>query len=162
LQQRHGKEREQLARNGKKVTRRHYKRQAYEAILHGLANELIAMALQHQAMIVVEDLNIQVKGKRVVSRFRKLDRYLEYKCALAGVPFRHVYAAWSSMICHKCGEKMERDDRVVTCPHCGYVGHSDDNAAVNIARRALYKKKDWTNHFEFHRSFKNIGTFQTK
>jgi hypothetical protein len=154
LQIRHGKEREVLARNGKRVTKRHYKRKAYDAILHGLVNELIAMAQKHQLGIAVEDLNIQVKGSRVVSRFRKLDKFLEYKCKLAGVPFRRVFAAYSSMICHKCGADMKRSDRVVVCTECGYEGHSDDNAAVNIARRPLYRKKDWNGGYrEFHRSF---------
>ena len=162
LQIKHGREREHLARNGKKVTRRYYKRKAYENILHGLANCLITMAREYQATIVVEDLNIQVRGSRVVSRFRKLDKILQYKCRLAGVPFRSVFAAYSSMICHRCGALMERDDRLVTC-ECGYQGHSDDNAAVNIARRALYRKKDWAGGYrEFHRSFANTSTFETE
>lgn len=157
LQIRHGKQREKLMRDGQTVTRTHYKRQAYDAILHGLANELIALAEQHQAGIVVEDLNIQVRGSRVVSRFRKLDKFLEYKCKLAGVPFRRVFAAYSSMICHQCGGDVERNDRHVVCTECGYEGHSDDNAAVNIARRALYRKKDWIGGYrEFHRNFMHI------
>jgi len=161
LQIKHGKERERLARNGKKITRRHYKRRAYDNILHSLANILIDMALESRAQIVLEDLSIQVKGGRVVSRFRKLDKILGYKCKLAGVPIRSVFAAYSSMICHKCGGMMNRDDRLVTCPHCGYEGHSDDNAAVNIARRALYRKKDWEKrggYKSFHRSFANDST----
>jgi len=165
LQIKHGRERERRARNGKIVTKRHYKRKAYENILHCLANDLIAKAQGAQAQIVVEDLNIQVRGSRVTSRFRKLDRILEYKCALAGVPFRRVFAAYSSMICHKCGELMDRDNRVVVCKHCGYHGHSDDNAAVNIARRAMYRKADWEGkggYRAFHRSFENIGSLQAK
>jgi putative transposase len=154
LQQKHGKQREHMARNGQQITKTHYKQKAYDAILHSLANTLIDMARSKQAGIVVEDLNVQVKGSRVVSRFRKLDHILEYKCKLAGVPFRRVFAAYSSMICHCCGGDMERDDRVVTCCECGYIGHSDDNAAVNIARRAMYRKADWQGGYrEFHRSF---------
>lgn len=155
---RHGREREHRSRSGRRVTKRHYKRKAYEAILHGLVNRIIKMAQENQAQIVVEDLGIQVKGSRVVSRFRKLDRYFEYKCKMLGVPFRHVFAAYSSMICHVCGEMMDRDNRAVTC-QCGYAGHSDDNAAVNIARRALYKKKQWQDrggYKAFHKSFKEV------
>jgi putative transposase len=154
LQIKHGRERERKARNGQRITKRDYKRKAYDNILHCLANDLIAMAQKHQAGIVVEDLNVRVRGGRVVSRFRKLDRILDYKCELAGVPFRRVFAAYSSVICHRCGEDLERDDRRVECASCGYVGHSDDNAAVNIARRALYRKADWKGGYrEFHRSF---------
>jgi len=164
LQIKHGIERERLAKNGKRVTKRHYKRQAYEEILHCLVNRLISIAIEHQAGIVVENLdNIRVKGKRVQSRFRKLDRYLEYKCILEGVPFRRVFAAYSSMICHKCGELLDRDDRDVDCNSCGYSGHSDDNAAVNIARRVLYRKRDWKDGYRaFHRSFANTSTLQAE
>lgn len=115
LQIKHGKERERLARNGRRITKRHYKRQAYDNILHCLVNELIECAVKHQAQIVFEDLGIQVKGSRVVSRFRKMDKFMGYKCKLMGVPFRSVFAAYSSVICHKCGEDMARDDRVVSC-----------------------------------------------
>jgi len=156
LQIKHGRERERRARNGKRVTWRHYGRKSYENILHVLANQLIDMAQEHQAQILVEDISIQVKGKRVVSRFRKLDRILEYKCRLAGVPYRSVFAAYSSMICPRCGEMMNRDNRHVECNDCGYEGHSDDSAAVNIARRALYRKNDWKEnggYKAFHRSF---------
>jgi len=158
LQQQHGHIREYLSKKGQKVTKTHYKRQAYDNILHGLANTLIDLAIEHKAQVVVEDLSIQVRGGRVVSRFRKLDKILAYKCKLAGVPFRSVFAAWSSTICPMCGELMDRDDRFVSCPHCGYSGHSDDSAAINIARRAFYKKADWENHFAFHRSFANLST----
>jgi putative transposase len=159
LQIKHGREREKKQRNGKTVTVRDYKLKSYDQILHTIANDIIAMAKGHRAGIVVEDLGIQVKGGRVVSRFRKLDRILEYKCNLAGVPFRHVFAAYSSVICHQCGEDLTRggrdDYQHVWCTHCGYDGHSDDNAAVNIARRALYKKAAWSGGYrEFHRSFR--------
>jgi putative transposase len=160
LQIKHGRERERLARGGKRVTWRHYKTRAYDNILHALANNLVEMAKARQAGVVIENLNVQVRGGRVKSRFRKFGNILEYKCRLVGVPFRRVFAAWSSMICHKCGETMERDDRLVTCPACGYEGHSDDNAAVNIARRAMYRKRDWAGGYrEFHRSFANVGGF---
>jgi len=164
LQIKHGREREVKARNGKMVTRRDYKTKAYNAILHTLANLLIEKALDSKAQIVLESLNIQVKGGRVVSRFKKLQKYIEYKAKLVGVPTREVFAAYSSMICHKCGAMMERDDRKVTCG-CGYEGHSDDNAAVNIARRALYKKANWEkkgSYKAFHRSFANASTFTTE
>ena len=154
LQIKHGQEREVKARNGKLVTRRDYKTKSYDNILHCIANTLIEKALSSKAMIVLEDLNIQVKGSRIVSRFRKLDNILQYKGNLAGVPVRSVFPARSSIICHKCGGDMERDDRLVVCTECGHQDHSDDNAAVNIARRAMYKKADWKGGYrEFHRSF---------
>jgi len=160
LQIKHGKERERLSRQGKPITWRHYKRRAYDNILQCLANQLIEMALENQAGIVVEDLsNIKVRGKRVRSRFRKLDNMLCYKCKIAGIPYRTTFAAYSSQICHKCGELLRRDNRRVECLHCGYVGHSDDNAAVNIARRALYHKAEWKDrggYRGFHQAFAKL------
>jgi len=161
LQIKHGREREGKQHNGKVVTKRHYRTKAYDNILHSLVNVLIEKALENQAQIVTEDLNIQVRGGRVKSRFRKMGRILEYKCKLKGVPLRSVFAAWSSIICHRCGEKGNREDRNFSCT-CGHQGHSDDNAAVNIARRALYCKADWQSHFEFHKSFANVASLETK
>jgi hypothetical protein len=159
LQIQHGKERERLAKSGRKITYRHYKRQAYDNILHCIVNKLVEIAKEYQAQLVLEDLdNIKVRGKRVVSRFKKMQEIAEYKCNLEGLPRpRSVFAAYSSLICHKCGADMLRDDRVVECTECGYIGHSDDNAAINIARRALYRKEEWVSkggYRGFHRSFR--------
>lgn len=154
LQIKHGQERECKARNGKIITKRDYKTRAYDQILHTLANRLLDMAEAHQAMIVLENLNVQVKGRWVRSRFKKLENFLRYKGKLRGVPVRNVFAAYSSQICHVCGGDMLRNDREVVCMECDYRGHSDDNAAVNIARRALYKKANWPGGYrQFHRSF---------
>ena len=153
-----GRLRRRMAQRGKGLSRRHWKQQEIEHRLHQLANTLIALALQHRAGISIEDLNpaFQVRGSMVVSRFRKLDRILDYKCKLAGVPLRRVFAAYSSKICHRCGEEVRRseDRQTVWCDHCGYQGHADENAAVNIGRRSLYKKAEWPDYRAFHRSFR--------
>jgi len=165
LQIKHGREREHKQHSGKAVTKRHYRTKAYDNILHSLVNVLIEKALKHKAQIVLEDLNVQVKGNRVKSRFKTLERFAEYKCKLEGVPLCSVFSAWSSYICHRCGEKGERrgyKGREFFCPGCGLICHSDDNAAVNIARRALYRKADWKNHFEFHKSFANVTGLDTE
>ncbi|MBD3408395.1 MAG: transposase [Candidatus Lokiarchaeota archaeon] len=157
LQIKHSRIRERKGRHGQRVTWRDYKTQAYDNILHILANRIVMCAKENKAQIVIEDLeNIRVQGSRVKSRFRKFAHILEYKTALHGVPMRETFAQYSSIICHVCGEDMERDDRDVYCPSCGHKDHSDDNAAVNIARRALYRKKDWEKrggYRAFHRSF---------
>jgi len=151
-----GKLRRRKAQRGGRVDARDSKQQEIEHRLHQLANTLITLALEYHAGIAVEDLNpeLQVRGKAVVSRFQKLDHILEYKCKLAGVPLRRVFAAYSSVICHRCGETVERPERqTVICPACGYIGNADENAAVNISRRPLYKKSEWNGYREFHRSF---------
>ena len=159
-----GKTRRMLANKGRQVTKRHYKQQEIDSRLHKLANNLIDRALEHRSGIVVEDLNpeFMVRGKAVFSRFQKFDHILEYKCKLAGIPFRRVFAAYSSKICPVCGEDMERSDdrQAVWCLRCGYEGHADDTAAINIARRVFYKKAEWNGYREFHRSF-TLDNFAT-
>lgn len=163
LQIKHGREREKRARDGKPVTKRHYRRQAYDNILHNLANLLIGIAKQHQAQIVLEDIGVQVRGKRVVSRFRELDRILAYKCVLEGLPKpRLVFAANTNRICHICGEKGQCTNYEFHCSVCNVHCHQNDNAAVNIARRALYRKADWESYWEFHKSFAKPAPFSTK
>lgn len=152
-----GRLRKATAQRGKGVNIRHYKQQEIEARLHRLANALIAKAKEARAGLVVEDLNpdFQVRGGLVVSRFRKFDHILVYKCKLEGVPFRRVFAAYSSIICPACGENLNRsaDRQQVSCPTCEYSAHADQSAAVNIARRALYRKAEWESYREFHRAF---------
>jgi IS605 OrfB family transposase len=147
---------------GQKVTMLDYRRKQQEAMMHKLVNHVIEVAIEHRSGIVTEDLSIHVRGKFVRSAWAKLEFILEYKCRLAGVPYLgKVFAAKTSQICIWCGEIVERNDRVVTCHACGAVEHSDDAAGVNIARRVMYRKKDWEKkggYLAFHRSFSNLGS----
>jgi len=151
---------------GQRVTIRDYRGRTHDGILHQLANRIVEKAANHKAQLVVESLNVGVRGGFVTSSWRKLDKILQYKCKLAGVPFGvGVSAAYSSIICIHCGELVERNDRVVTCRRCGAVEHSDDAASVNIARRAMYRKKDWEKkggYRAFHRSFSNLAGFESE
>lgn len=155
---------------GKPVTVKDYRQKHLDSILHALANDMIDLALKHKSMIVLEDLNIRIKGKFYKSAWKKMHKILEYKCKLAGVPIWKggVWAAYSSQICIYCGElnpDRKRDGSAFTCPHCGVQYHSDEGAGVNIARRPLYRKEDWKNeggYLAFHKSFANEATFLAK
>lgn len=162
-------------RRGKQITVKDYRQQNLDSILHTLVNRMIGLALEHRAMIVLEDLNIQIRGKFYKSAWKKLHKMFEYKCKLAGVPFKKegVWAAYTSKLCINCGELAERSKRdgetPVICHHCGFVGHADECAAVNIARRAMYRKADWGGTKEkvgdwraFHRSFANQTGFEAR
>jgi IS605 OrfB family transposase len=162
-----GLKRQKWQKAGKAVTVRHFKRQALESVLHRLVNSILDEAIYYQSAIVLEDLNIRVKGKWIKSAFSKIDKIIRYKAALRGVPvYGHVFAAKSSMICIHCGELVERKKdtyQTVTCLACGHIEHSDEAAGVNIARRALYRKKDWKGgYLEFHKSFANAMDNQRK
>lgn len=152
-----GKRIQSKQQKGRAVNALDYRRKQQEEMMHKLVNHIIKIAKEHRAGVIIEDLSIQVRGKFVRSAWSKLEFILAYKCRLTGVPFLGgVFAAKTSQICIHCGEIVERNDRVLTCRFCGAVEHSDDAAAVNIARRAMYRKKDWEKrggYREFHRSF---------
>jgi putative transposase len=65
---------------------------------------------------------------------------LEYKSADRGGKVVKVPAAGTSQTCHRCGHRdpAARDGSVFACtdPACGWVGHADTNAAVNIENAA--------------------------
>jgi IS605 OrfB family transposase len=157
-------------RAGRKVTLKDYRRKEGEAILHRLVNHIMDVAKEHRAMIVTEDLNIQIKGRFYKSAWAKMYKYLEYKCRLAGVPLWKggIWAAYSSQICIHCGELnggRKRDGSPFACSDCGAQYHSDAGAGVNIARRAMYRKKDWENkggYMAFHRSFAKGDSLDTE
>ena len=155
---------------GKPVTVKDYRQKHLDSILHSVINDILDEAEKRQSMIVCEDLNIQIKGKFYKSAWKKMYKFLEYKCKMRGVPLWKggIWAAYSSQICIVCGELnrgRKRDGSAFVCPECGATYHSDEGAAVNIARRALYKKKAWEKkggYMAFHRSFANGTGFEAK
>lgn len=152
-----GKEIQRKSRKGQSVTAKDYKTKAKNEVLHTLVNYVIDLAIEHKAAIVLEDLNVQVSGSFVRSSWAKLEGYLRYKAVLAGVPiYGNVFAAKTSLICIHCGGDIIEHKRIglpVICSECGKSEHADEAAGVNIARRALYRKREWQSYREFHRSF---------
>ncbi|MET8049257.1 transposase [Streptosporangium sp. NPDC005286] len=61
---------------------------------------------------------------------------LEYKSTDRGGQVIKVPAPGTSQTCHRCGHRdpASRNGTVFTCvtPACGWVGHADTNAAINI------------------------------
>lgn len=155
---------------GKLVTVKDYRQKHLDSILHSVINDILDTAEYHQAMIVCEDLNIQIKGKFYKSAWKKMYKFLEYKCKMRGIPLwkNGIWAAYSSQICIVCGELnrgRKRDGSAFVCPECRAIYHSDEGAGVNIARRAMYKKKAWEKkggYMTFHRSFAKGNDFDAK
>lgn len=67
----------------------------------------------------------------------KLRELLECKAESAGRRVIAVPAHYTSQLCSKCGEIVQKSLSVRThvCPHCGYTDCRDTNAAKNIFKR---------------------------
>ena len=116
---------------------------------HQISKRIVAEAKRAGRGIAVE----QLAGIRARVRLRKPQRaalhswafaqlggFLAYKAKQAGVAFVEVDPAYTSQICHKCGwvdKHNRRSQSEFACGRCGFVGHADHNAAVNIARRGV-------------------------
>jgi putative transposase len=56
------------------------------------------------------------------------------------VAFVEVEPAYTPQTCSACGwvdKKNRRCQTVFECGRCGFVGHADHNAAINIATRGV-------------------------
>jgi putative transposase len=77
-------------------------------------------------------------ARRLLRTFAQLGSFLAYKARQAGVAFIQVDPAYTSRTCSACGwvdKKNRRTQAVFECGRCGFVGHADHNAAINIAVR---------------------------
>jgi IS605 OrfB family transposase len=136
-----------------------HKRRADDA-LHQLANHIVKTGQATCAQVVIENLGGQKitistkrkkgapkRGWRKVlkrSQLGKLETLLAYKLALAGLePPQTVFPGGTSITCPKCGHydgKNRPSQDNFTCTNCGFKGHADSVAAVNIARRGAQMK----------------------
>jgi putative transposase len=118
-------------------------------INHQISKRIVAEAERTGCGIAVEELT----GIRQRVRLRKPQRatlhswafaqlgsFLAYKAKQAGVAFVEVDPAYTSQMCSACGSVDKRNRRsqaAFECGRCGFVGHADHNAAINIAARGV-------------------------
>jgi IS605 OrfB family transposase len=119
---------------------------------HCISKVIVAKAKDTVRAIALEDLTgirktVTVrKAQRNRSHswsFRQLRSFIEYKAALAGVPVFLVNPRGTSHICPECShnEKANRPNRdSFRCVQCGFSGHADHVAAVNIRLRVHVNK----------------------
>jgi putative transposase len=116
---------------------------------HQISKRIVAEAQRTGRGIAVEQLG----GIRARVRLRKPQRaavhswafaqlggFVGYKAQAAGVTFVEVDPAYTSQTCHACGwvdKRNRRSQAVFECGRCGFVGHADHNAAINIAQRGI-------------------------
>jgi IS605 OrfB family transposase len=116
---------------------------------HQISKRIVAEAQRTGRGIAVEQLG----GIRARVRLRKPQRaavhswafaqlggFLGFKAKQAGVAFVEVDPAYTSQTCHGCGwvdKRNRRSQSGFECGRCGFVGHADHNAAINIAARGV-------------------------
>jgi IS605 OrfB family transposase len=116
---------------------------------HQISRRIVAEAQRTGRGIAAE----QLTGIRARVRLRKPQRaavhswafaqlggFLAYKAQAAGVAFVEVDPAYTSQTCSTCGwvdKHNRRSQAAFECGRCGFVGHADHNAAINIADRGV-------------------------
>ena len=154
VRERNAKLKADLQSCGTKSAKRHLKKLSGKEsrfkrnVNHVISKNLVAKAKGTQRRIALEDLKGIRKGvsarRSQRSRlhswgFHQLRHFVEYKARLEGVQVIPVYPRGTSHICPACGveDRKNRPDRdLFRCIGCGYAGHADHVAAINIAARA--------------------------
>jgi|SRR5579871_650895 len=115
------------------------------------------------SMIVLEALEgiragVKVHRSQRRERFSwayaQLQQFIVYKAKLAGIPVLFVPPAYTSKTCSKCHHMSVRNRPTQAwfkCVHCGFCGHADDNAALNIrflgAESTCHKRTVWMQEY---------------
>ncbi|BCU68458.1 transposase [Sulfolobales archaeon HS-7] len=99
-------------------------------------------------VVVMEDINVkQLVGKSLRKlrmrlhdvSFGELRDIIKYQIEKYGKKFLLVNPLNTSKTCARCGyvkEDLTLNDRIFTCPKCGWVTDRDYNASLNILRRS--------------------------
>ncbi|NMM86161.1 transposase [Rhodococcus sp. SRB_17] len=134
-------------------TRRRKEQRFATDINHQLSKNIVAGAQRTDRGIAIEDLSGIRDRVRLAKKQRaqvhswaysQLRDFVEDKAEMAGVPVQVINPRNTSRTCSKCGycdEKNRRSQARFECRECGWAGHADHNASVNIA--ALGHEKYW-------------------
>ena len=132
------------------LKKRRRKEQRFAAdVNHKISKRIVAEAERTGRGIAVEQLGgirdrVRLRKPQRAAvhswAFAKLGHCLAYKARAAGVAFVQVDPAHTSQACHVCGYVDRRNrlsQSIFKCGRCGFVGHADHNAAINIAMRGV-------------------------
>jgi putative transposase len=162
VQRHHERQQKKTQSRGKRYRSTSRRAMADEAV-HTTANQIVEIARQHDAQVVLENLrNLTNRGgkrkrsnfNRVLNRsqYQKLQKILDYKLAVAGLPKPvTVSAAYTSQTCPMCGhqsrenrpKKPDGDGFIMDkflCQECGYKDDADLNAARVIAMKRAWRE----------------------
>lgn len=101
-----------------------------------IANQIVAVALERKAAIVVENLRwLRAKGGKW--NHAEIHAAIESRAAREGIPVKRISAKNTSQKCSDCGGKLTKyANRRVKCVKCTAVINRDVSASREIARRA--------------------------
>jgi len=123
----------------------HKEKRIVDDHLHKISYELVRLAHQHNALILLGDLKgikSSAKGKRfnrIISNmpYYKLTQYIEYKANWLGIKVIKIPENHTSITCSRCGSKGTRPYQgLFKCSECGYQANADFNGAKNILKRS--------------------------
>ena len=114
------------------------------------ALEVVRHAYETQKAIVLEDLTglkeANRKGKKnrvwrsrlTLWAYRELQKWIEWKARLYGVPVLKVSPRGTSSTCPNCGSRLKNvGNRRLRCPVCGLEEDRDLIAAINLGMRGV-------------------------
>jgi len=112
--------------------------------LHKISREIVEQAIRTNSLITIGNLKgirRQNKGRKFNRKLNtfpyfKLAKYTKYKAEWLGIKVVEIPEAYTSQLCHRCGEKGIRIKGLFKCK-CGLEDNSDRNGAINIGKRAL-------------------------
>ena len=109
---------------------------------HKISRFIVDLAVKQKGGVSLEKLEGIRGGRKGRKSFKyalhswsyfQLQKFIEYKAFLAGIPVAYVAPQYTSKTCSKCGTLGERNGKLFKCPK-GHVEHADSNAAFNIAK----------------------------
>lgn len=167
MQRREEKQQKETQSRGRVYRSGARKRIADEEV-HKAANEIVAAAAKHNALVVMEDLKTISMGphqarpkgarrsgfRRLLTRaqYMKLKHYVGYRLLLEGFPpvrmgqssFIEVSPAYTSITCSKCGHQDRASRQTQArfhCVRCGHKENADINASAVIACKGVHYDK---------------------
>ena len=139
-------------KNAKKMLKKIRKREKniIKDINHKVSKQIVEIAIKNNCGVKLEDLSgIRKNNKKRSNKknkngesfktsintweFYQLQKMIEYKSKIYGIPVIYIDPHYTSQKCSKCGLIGNRNQKKFSCPHCGHVDHADSNAAFNIA-----------------------------